>query len=246
LPAHGLRSRLMAVETSAMRLAKPQIDVGLNTNQLEPMLAFWQELAGAKFDHVLPIRRGVDQHRHDLNGSVLKINHYRDPLPERAPSGYRQVTVARQGLAMAKTLSDPDGNRVALVPLGTGGIRQIAVNMSVRDISAHSRFFGTAMGLEPVGFPQGVAFRAGESLIRCEHAGDLPDDVQFDGKGWRYITFQVFKVDEEHFRVLGAGGREAMAPRTLGSTARISMLRDPDGNWIELSQRASITGSLDP
>ena len=36
-----------------------------------------------------------------------------------------------------------------------------------------------------------------------------------------------------------------MAPVTLGTTARISMVRDPDGNWIELSQRASITGSLE-
>jgi lactoylglutathione lyase len=27
--------------------------------------------------------------------------------------------------------------------------------------------------------------------------------------------------------------------------ARISMVRDPDGNWMELSQRASITGSLE-
>jgi lactoylglutathione lyase len=45
--------------------------------------------------------------------------------------------------------------------------------------------------------------------------------------------------------VLAAGGREALAPLTLGTTARISMVRDPDGNWIELSQRASIVGSLD-
>jgi hypothetical protein len=42
------------------------------------------------------------------------------------------------------------------------------------------------------------------------------------------------------------GGREARAPVTLGTTARVSMARDPDGNWIELSQRASITGSLQP
>ena len=35
-----------------------------------------------------------------------------------------------------------------------------------------------------------------------------------------------------------------LAPLTLGTTARISMVRDPDGNWIELSQRASIVGSL--
>jgi hypothetical protein len=31
---------------------------------------------------------------------------------------------------------------------------------------------------------------------------------------------------------------------TLGATARISMVRDPDGNWIGLPQPASIMGSL--
>jgi len=45
--------------------------------------------------------------------------------------------------------------------------------------------------------------------------------------------------------VLARGGREALKPVTFGTTARISMVRDPDGNWIELSQRASITGSLE-
>jgi hypothetical protein len=33
---------------------------------------------------------------------------------------------------------------------------------------------------------------------------------------------------------------------TLGTTARIAMVKDPAGNWIEISQRASITGSLEP
>jgi hypothetical protein len=65
-----------------------------------------------------------------------------------------------------------------------------------------------------------------------------------DGLGWRYITFQVFKVDEVHARMIAAGAREASAPKTLGTTARISMVLDPDGNWIELSQRVSIVGTL--
>jgi lactoylglutathione lyase len=59
------------------------------------------------------------------------------------------------------------------------------------------------------------------------------------------MTFQVFKVDAEHAHILAHGGREAVAPVTLGTTARISMVKDPAGNWIEISQRASITGSLD-
>jgi len=72
-----------------MELAKPRVDIGLSTNDLEPMLAFWQGPAGVPFDHLLKIRRGQDQHRHDANGSVLKINHYAEPLPDTPPSGYR-------------------------------------------------------------------------------------------------------------------------------------------------------------
>ena len=77
-----------------------------------------------------------------------------------------------------------------------------------------------------------------------DESPDAPSDAGMTGRGWRYITFQVFKVDEDHARVLAAGGREAMAPTTLGTTARISMVRDPDGNWIELSQRASLVGAI--
>jgi len=228
-----------------MKLSKPRVDIGLNTNTLEPMLSFWKNEVGAAFDHVLPIKQGVRQHRHDLNGSVLKINHYRDPLRDRPPSGYLEVLVAREGSA-ARSLTDPDGNRVSLVAPGTHGIAQIAIRLGVRDVDAHARFFEQALGLEAVPYSSGAGFRAGETLIYCEKSAHAPSDAAFDGKGWRYMTFQIFKVDEEHPKVVAHGGREALAPRTLGTTARISMVRDPDGNWIELSQRASITGSLEP
>lgn len=224
-----------------MQLAKPRIDIGLSTNHLEPMLAFWQGEAGAAFDHLLPIRKGQDQHRHDVLGSVLKINHHAAPLPGAAPSGYRELLIAREGLAAPRALADPEGNRVTLVPPGQEGVRQIGVRIAVRDLGAHRRFYGEALGL-PEERPG--AFRAGESLILLEESPDAPSDAQMQGPGWRYITFQVFKVDDEHAAVLAQGGREALAPVTLGSTARISMVRDPDGNWIELSQRASIVGSL--
>jgi len=228
-----------------MELAKPRIDIGLSTNGLEPMLSFWQGDAGVSFDHVLPIRRGHNQHRHDANGSVVKINHHADPLPASTPAGYRELIIARAGLAAPRDLVDPDGNRLRLVPSGADGITQIAVRLAVRDLDAHRRFYRDALGLveEPTRVA-GAAFRAGESLLLLDRSADAPSDAQMAGSGWRYITFQVFKVDAEHAQVLAAGGREALAPTTLGSTARISMVRDPDGNWIELSQRASIVGSL--
>ena len=80
-----------------MDLAKPRIDVGLFTTSLEPMLDFWQNEIGLPFDHMLPLGNGLQQHRHDLLGSVLKINHSRNELPAAPPSGYRELLIAREG-----------------------------------------------------------------------------------------------------------------------------------------------------
>src|SRR5277367_2662455 len=99
-----------------MQLAKPRIDIGLSTNNLQPMLAFWQGEAGVAFDHVLKIRRGQDQHRHDANGSVVKMNHHADPLPANPPSGYRTLIIARRELSGSRDLTDPDGASLRLTP----------------------------------------------------------------------------------------------------------------------------------
>lgn len=228
-----------------MELAKPRVDIGMSTNALAPILDFWQGEAGVPFDHVLPIRRGQKQHRHDANGSVLKINAYDEPIPAGEPTGYRELYLAREGLAAPRSLADPDGNQVTLVPPGWRGITQAGIRLAVRSLSAHRDFYAGALGLAEEAWEGGAAFRAGETLLILEAAADAPSDAAMPGVGWRYITFQVFRVDAEHARVLAAGGREAMPPTTLGTTARISMVRDPDGNWIELSQRASIVGTLE-
>ncbi len=230
-----------------MKLAKPRIDIGFATNHAPAALRFWQDVIGLPFDHTQPIRRGYKQHRHDLCGSILKINQVYEPLPDNPPSGYLELLIARDDIAAPRSMIDPEGNRVALVPKGLFGIERIGIRVGVRDVEAHRRFYTEALGL-PQGEPanDALTFLAGDTVLIVEPAADAPDDAAFDGKGWRYITFQVLEVDREHAHVLAHGGREARAPVTLGTTARISMVRDPDGNWIELSQRASLTGSLEP
>jgi lactoylglutathione lyase len=230
-----------------MELAKPRIDFGLTTGDIEPMLVFWQGEVGLPFDHLLKVRRGHDQHRHDALGSVIKINHPAEPLPAGPPTGYRELYIAREGLTEPKPMVDPDGNRVTLVPPGWRGVGQIGVRLAVRSLEAHRRFYTEALGLTEEPWEGGAAFRGGESLLIVEESDDAPfPGVRPGAKGWGYITFQIFKVDQEHAFVTAHGGREAVAPVTLGTTARISMVADPDGNRIELSQRASIVGSLAP
>ena len=230
-----------------MDLAKPRIDFCLSTNNLEPMLAFWQNDVGLPFDHLLPIRRGYDQHRHDALGSVIQINHVAEPLPPGPPSGYRELYIAREGLPAPTPMADPDGNRVTLVPTGWRGLDQIGVRLGVRTVDAHRKFYVQALGLSEEPWKGGAAFRGGESLLIVEPWLEAPEPGRRPGgKGWGYITFQIFKVDKEHAFVLAHGGGEGLAPVTLGKTARISMVTDPDGNRIELSQRASIVGTLEP
>lgn len=229
-----------------MKLAKPRIDIGFATNHAPAALAFWQNEIGLPFDHTQPIRRGYKQHRHDLCGSILKINQVYEPLPDNPPSGYLELLIARDDIAAPRPMTDPEGNRVTLVPRGTFGIERIGIRLGVRDVEAHRRFYLEALGLAQGESAGGaMTFLAGDTVLIVERAAAAPDDSAFDGMGWRYITFQVFEVDREHAHVLAHGGREARAPATLGTTARISMVRDPDGNWIELSQRASLTGTLE-
>jgi lactoylglutathione lyase len=217
-----------------MQLAKPQIDVGLYTNNAEAMLDFWQRVVGLPFDHMLPLGQGVRQQRHEMNGSVFKLNTARDPLPDADPSGYRELLIARQGVSEPQQLRDPDDNVVTLVAPGHLGITGIALRLAVRSVQASTEFYSRAMGLDVVS--PGV-LRCGESLLLLIEDPNIAAPSPMRARGYRYFTVQVADVDHEHAVMVAAGAQQELPPITLGTTARISLLRDPDGNWIELSQR---------
>ncbi|MFV2089087.1 MAG: VOC family protein [Pseudomonadales bacterium] len=221
-----------------IELAKPAIDIGLYTNDREGLLAFWQKQAGVPFSELLPVGGGVQQHRHAIGDSVLKINHTRDLLDDASQSGIRTLTIAGNH-SEAKNLLDPDGNAVRLVPLGE--IAQLRIDLTVSDLPAHRQFYG-----EILGFPEVAEniFACGISQLALSQGTATRDPVQ-RATGYRYLTIQVFDVKGVHEKVLRAGGREGRSPIKLGDVAYISFIRDPDGNWIEVSQRKSITGSLD-
>src|ERR1700719_4194460 len=108
-----------------MQLAKRFVDVGIFTNRLDEMRAFYGERIRLPYEELLPVGGGVRQYRYGLLGSVLKINHSRDPLPERIAGGYSRLTIADQRTPIPFALSDPDGNQIQLVPGGHFGINPI-------------------------------------------------------------------------------------------------------------------------
>jgi lactoylglutathione lyase len=223
-------------------LAKPALDVGLYTNDREAMLAFWQDVVGVGFEGLLPVGRGVHQLRHRIGDSVLKINHARAPLPPATAAGYRKLRIARSDVSTPRTMTDPDGNHVSLVPSGHDGILQLELEVAVRDVTAQADFYGRVLGLEAV---EHSRFRCGSSLLSIVQDADATIDPPMQAPGFRYVTLQVFDVITEHTGILARGGREGSAPVRLGDVAYISFVRDPGGNWIEISQRKSLTGSLD-
>lgn len=237
-----------------MDLVKQHLDIGLYTNKRGEMLEFWRRDVGLEFDHIGKLGGGVHQLRHFLGrdetagpmGPILKINHARDALDDPGPSGYRELLIAREGLTEPRSMTDPDGNKLRLVPPGTFGIVATGLRMSVRDVAAFQDFYGRVLELPCVPEAGEHAYRCGETVVIFEADPDASANNARKAKGYRYITTQVRKADLEYATIASRGGASGMEPMTLGTTVRYAFVRDPDGNWIELSQRASITGSLEP
>lgn len=225
-----------------MDLAKPHLDVGLFTNLREPQLAFWQTDAGLEYDHVGKLGGGMQQHRHHANGSIIKVNHAREPLAAAPASGIVRVRIARPGLTAPRELADPDGNRVLLVPPGHDGVTGIAVELQVNERDAHDRFWRHAMQFES---PSPGVYVCGDTRVIVTGEARVERCDDWRARGWRYTTVQVRDCVREHAGILARGGAEGATPRLLGETVRFSFVRDPDGNYIEISQRASLVGHLD-
>jgi lactoylglutathione lyase len=224
-------------------LAKQHLDIGLYTNRREEQLAFWQQTVGLEFDHIGKLGGGVHQLRHHMNGSILKINHARDPLPDLAPSGYRRLMISSPDAASVTSLTDPDGNAVDIVPVGHRGVERIGIEIAVSDLAAAKAYWAGALEFQLGDDDTVIAGDTVLFLVEDKGVQQTPDDK--NATGYRYTTVQIYKCDLEHAGILARGGREGGVPRTIGTTTRYSFVRDPDGNWLEVSQRAQLTGTLE-
>jgi lactoylglutathione lyase len=232
-----------------MELAKQCLDVGLFTNRIDEMRAFYGERLGLEFETMLPLGGGMRQYRYLAHRSVIKLNHSRNPLAPRIPGGYVGIVIAAAAAKAPEHLTDPDGNPVALVPLGYENMRGIGIQLGVTDADLFERFYREALDAELLGPGH---FRLGETVLSFKAdpaarraaampSARIPIEVVsgMAALGIRYFTIQVRDCNAVHRQLTAASAPEAMAPINFGSLARICFVRDPDGNVIEISQRAT-------
>ncbi len=225
-----------------MRLAKQHLDIGMFTTSLDLHHAFWEKEIGLRFDMVLPVpvRDGWVQHRFDAHNSVIKVNDYGSPLADVPPTGYVGLTIARDGAPIWEG-THPDGGRVRLVPTGTDGVVGIGITVATPNPARMMDFYIDAMEFERV---SARVARCGDTLLFVEAGVGGVETADFigPGPGYRYLTIQIFDADQDTDGILRRGGRLAAATKDYGTVARVSFVKDPDGNWIEVSARASLTG----
>jgi lactoylglutathione lyase len=223
----------------ALEIVKAAVDIGLFTEVLDEELAFWTAM-GLACEPQLKLGGGVHQHRFRAGSSVLKVNHSLQPLAAEG-SGIREVTVISPAIKHPALLVSP-GRACVRVAKPTGCTSPtLTVHLEVADLAAHGRFWGDILELQRDG-PHG--FRWGSSVIELREVSQSRRPATWRTLGWSYLTLQVRDCAAAHQEALQRGAWEGEPPRRMGDAAVISFVRDPDGNFVELSQRADIVGAL--
>jgi lactoylglutathione lyase len=222
-----------------VRLAKPHLDIGLFTNDIAAQRAFWSGTVGLRLDHELDMGPGWVQHRFDANGSVVKVNHRSAALPDCPPSGYVGLSIARSAQDEDWVGAHPGGDRVELVAHGSNGVVGIGITLATPDPGRLLDFYCTVLGFDQIG---AHSIRCGDSVVFLVEGPGGTDMDDFAAPGFRYITFQVFDADHEMAEVADRGGRIVREALNFAGVARYGFVADPDGNWIEISARTSLTG----
>jgi len=220
-----------------LKLAKPALDFGLLTDDAS-MIDFFQREVGLGKAELLPIAPGVVQHRFDFMGSVIKVNVV-DELSVEARSGYAALVLAGPALGPPRTLQGPDAVVVEIVRAGEEGVTALGIRLRVPERERAEAYFRDALGWELAA----ARVRVGSSVLLLEEAADAPAEVQLPVRGWTYMTVQIFDCDAVTDDIVARGAKLIAEAKNHGEVARFSMVADPWGNSLEISERSSVTGA---
>ena len=228
-----------------MKLAKNHLDLGLFSKNISSDLDFWQKIVGLDFEETLSLDQPVvpgptTQHRHNANGSVIKINDFQDIMPysRNTPSGLKGLSIARD-ISIELNYETNSGEFVRVLPKGRDGIQGIAVTIESENPSRLENFYVKVMQFESIG---PLKCRCGDTVLILQKGAGATETKTFVGEGFRYLTIQVFDAVATCNAIKKLGGRIAMEPIWVGEIAKVGFALDPDGNWLEISARASLTG----
>jgi catechol 2,3-dioxygenase-like lactoylglutathione lyase family enzyme len=123
----------------------------------------------------------------------------------------------------------------------------IDIGIVTRNPDALLAFYRDTLGFEFEGempMPGGGKMQrllCGSSMIKIVTPGNLSDDEAAPGgisgaSGYRYWTISVPDVDEITQRCEAAGAGVAVPPTEIRPGIKISIVEDPDGNWVEFLQ----------
>lgn len=123
--------------------------------------------------------------------------------------------------------------------------RAIDVGIIAREAVAMLSFYQDLLGLElesSVEMPGGGVMnrlRAGESLVKiivldpCPAKNDSPGGIR-GASGLRYLTIHISNLDEATSAISAAGYPIVVGCKQLREGVAISIVEDPDGNYLEL------------
>jgi len=121
----------------------------------------------------------------------------------------------------------------------------IDIGIVVKDADAALGFYRDTLGFTDTGSMAmpgggGTMYRllCGSTLVKIvAPEAELPATAPPGGiqgaYGYRYWTISVANLDEITDRCAAAGRTVVVKPREIRPGVRISMVEDPDGNWVE-------------
>jgi predicted enzyme related to lactoylglutathione lyase len=126
--------------------------------------------------------------------------------------------------------------------------RKLEVGLVPRDLQRSLEFYRDVIGLEfdgVIDLGEGRAlhmFKVGDAVLKLWESTDVPAEVPSAEwerlTGIRWVTFDVDEIDVAVARCVAAGVPVGMPVTEIRPGLRVANVSDPDGNRVELLDRA--------
>lgn len=193
---------------------------------------------GLDYEPPIEFNDGLTQYRHKLGDSIIKINTSKNSLNNN-PGQYAKLLIAREGQTTPETVFDPDGNEIMIVPPGYNSVTGVGICIKTSRVELYKKFYQDDLECAAI---SDNTFQLGDSIIFLEKDPNASRAGHWVDKGLRYFTIHVRQIDNTYAALMDAGVEPGEAPYSIGKIARISFIKDPDGRWVEVAQRASLAG----